>query len=191
MPPPVRNAAATREAILLAAKQRFLADSYDAVALREIAGDVGVDVSLIGRYFGSKEQLFRAVLRHGKAKLEDAEMSAADLPAYMASLAVPDADGDCGHIERLQIILRSASSPKASEIVRSAFQEDVLHPIARLLPGEEAEMRATLAMSVLSGTTIMRAIMGVHTYAQCDCTSMRDDLEELLRVALFGRMGNA
>ena len=187
MPPPTRNAAATREAILFAAKQRFLLDSYDAVGLREIAGDVGVDVSLIGRYFGSKEKLFLAVLRHGKARMDEQAPDARDLPAYMAALALPDGeDGDCGHIERLQIILRSASSAKASEIVHKSFQEDVLGPIAARLPGADAELRATMAMSVLTGTTIMRAIMGVNALCECDCARVRSDIEALLRSALFG-----
>ena len=58
MPGPIlrtRNAAATRDSILTAARGRFLADSYEAVGLRDIAGDAGVDVALVGRYFGGKE----------------------------------------------------------------------------------------------------------------------------------------
>ncbi len=192
MPPPVRNAAATREAILVAAKQRFLHDSYDNVVLRDVAGDVGVDVSLIGRYFGSKEKLFREVLRHGKAGFAEQAPPAAELPAYLANLARPSlCENERAHIEKLQIILRSASSAKASEIVRSSFHEDVLHPLAALLPGEDAEMRASLAMSVLTGTTIMRAIMGVDALHECECPNMHRDLERLLGTALFGADGAA
>lgn len=44
-----KNAAVTREAILEAARQRFLLESYDNVGLRDIAGDAGVDVALVGR----------------------------------------------------------------------------------------------------------------------------------------------
>lgn len=190
MPPPTRNAAATREAILASAKQRFLHDSYDNVVLRDVAGDVGVDVSLIGRYFGSKEQLFREVLRHGKESLAAQAPPAAELPAYLAGLAIPSGcDTARGHIERLQMILRSASSAKASQIVRNAFHEDVLAPLAALLPGDDAEMRASIALSVLTGTTIMRAIMGVDALEGCQCPDMRGDLEELLSAALFGPAG--
>jgi hypothetical protein len=105
----------------------------------------------------------------------------------MASVALPDgADGDCGNIERLQIILRSASSAKASEIVHNSFHEDVLAPTAAVLSGEDAEMRATMAMSLLTGTTIMRAIMGVDSLCECDLGDVRKELEGLLRAALFG-----
>ena len=58
-----RNAAATREAILRAARCHFLTDSYESVGLRDIAGAACVDVALVGRYFGGKEELFRQVLR--------------------------------------------------------------------------------------------------------------------------------
>lgn len=187
IPPRTKNAAATREAILTAARGRFLQESYDNVGLREIAGEVGVDVSLIGRYFGSKEELFRAVLRHGKTDAFDGDIEARDLPRYLATLAVPAGSGNGSeHVERLQIILRSASSPKASAIVREAFHEDVLDPMATLLPGEDACTRASLALSVLTGTTILRAIMGVDSLCDCDHEAVRADLAGLLEMALFG-----
>ena len=55
--PRPRNAAATRTAILEAARERFAAESYDDVGMRDIARDVGVDAALISRYFGSKDDL--------------------------------------------------------------------------------------------------------------------------------------
>ena len=52
--PRPRNANATRQAILEAARERFCSDSYDDVGMRDVARDVGVDAALISRYFGSK-----------------------------------------------------------------------------------------------------------------------------------------
>ena len=54
-----RNASATRDAMLAAARERFARHSYDDVGLRDVARDAGVDAALISRYFGSKEDLFR------------------------------------------------------------------------------------------------------------------------------------
>src|SRR3546814_4650837 len=69
-PARTRNAAATRHAILLAATGRFLQDSYECVGLRDIARDAGIDVALVSRYFGSKEELFAQVLRgEGEEKI--------------------------------------------------------------------------------------------------------------------------
>src|SRR6266516_3505303 len=57
-----RNAAETRAALLAAARVRFARDGYEATNLRNIAADVGVNVALISRYFGSKEGLFQPVI---------------------------------------------------------------------------------------------------------------------------------
>jgi AcrR family transcriptional regulator len=181
----VRNAAATRAKMLIAARSRFLHESYDHVGLREIAADAGVDVALIGRYFGSKEALFKEVLRGDDGPLIEGGLTAADLPAYLASLLTQEqGEEDAEDIERLLIILRSAASPKAAAVVRSAMSEDVLEPIAALLTGEDAQIRASMALSILMGSTILRRIMAVEPLCQCDGESVRRNLTKLLSAAL-------
>jgi AcrR family transcriptional regulator len=185
-----KNAAATRDALLASARRRFLQESYENVGLREIAGDVGVDVALVSRYFGSKEALFREVLRGARGDWLDAEVPPQALPAWLAELASrADGAGDAEDIERLLMILRSASSPKAARIVRDSFREDVLDPVAQLIEGDEAEVRATLALSLLIGTTISRTIMRVDAICACDKTTMRDRLEGMLAAALSETKG--
>jgi AcrR family transcriptional regulator len=186
MAPRAKNAAATRETMLASARRRFLEESYENVGLRDIAGDAGVDVALVGRYFGSKEELFQEVLRK-KADWFDPAIAPEDLPAHLA--AVNFSKNECAsreHIDRLLIILRSASSPKASELVRTAFREDVLLPVARIVGGEDAEFRAGLALSLLTGTTIVRTIMSVEPLDRCDIANLEARLCGLLRQALFG-----
>ncbi len=63
-----RNAVATRQAILDAARTRFMAHSYEDVGMRDVARDVGVDAALVSRYFGGKEDLFIEVLDSCKNK---------------------------------------------------------------------------------------------------------------------------
>jgi AcrR family transcriptional regulator len=184
MLPRVKNATATREAMLASARRRFLEESYENVGLRDIAGDVGVDVALVGRYFGSKEELFKEVLRKGGSDWLSLAAQAEDLPAFLATLAEKkDSEAD-DHIERLLIILRSASSPQASSLVRSAFSSDVLDPLAGLLSGPQAEMRAAMALSVLMGTTIVRTIMKLEEPYQCEHGGFQSKLAAILRAAL-------
>lgn len=181
----VRNAAVTRQAMLVAARRHFLEESYENVGLRDIAGEVGVDVALVNRYFGSKEELFKEVLREGKAEKFDVARLSGDLPAYLADLAT-DADGeeDHVHLARLLIILRSASSPQAAEIVRTTVQDDMLRPFARLLGGGQAERRASLAMALMMGTTIMRSILCVQALEDGDRAAIRDRLKGMFAAAL-------
>ena len=182
--PPVRNAAATRERLLACARKRFLSESYENVGLREIAADADVDVALVGRYFGSKEQLFKEVLRKD-GDWEKLAVEANDLPAFLADLSVSKGASDSeSHLERILIMLRSASSPQASALVRASVGQDVLEPLARMLSGPDAQLRAALALSVLIGTTVMRTVMRVDVVPECDAVKFRNALEVVLRAAL-------
>src|SRR3546814_16792857 len=115
-----RDATATRAAILTAARDRFLRDSYDSVGLRDIANGAGVDVALIGRYFGGKEGLFREVVldeKHPKLFREPTEIG--DLPAFLSKLVIEDeADDRQYRSETLVILQRQAATPKTGEIIR-------------------------------------------------------------------------
>lgn len=181
------KAAATREALLVSARRRFLEESYENVGLRDIAGDAGVDVALVARYFGSKEQLFHAVLQGLRCDWLDAGIGADDLPAFLAAMVLrKDEAEDREDLDRLLIILRSASSPKASELVRAAFRQDVIEPVARLLSGPDVELRVALAFSVITGTSVMRTFMNIEPLHQCERALLEHKLRMLLEQALAG-----
>jgi AcrR family transcriptional regulator len=158
-------------------------ESYDAVSLREIAGAAGVDVALIGRYFGSKEKLFQAALATEDDQWEELAR-ADDLPSYLVAMFVTDDSKDAEHIERLLIMLRSAASPTASIIVRSTFKNEVLEPFAKILTGRQAELRASMALAVLMGTTIVRTILKVEHCGGCEDETFQLRLLAMLRLAL-------
>jgi AcrR family transcriptional regulator len=176
--------------MLRAARSRFLAESYDNVGLREIAREAGVDVALVGRYFGSKEELFRETLRDGKDGPLDPEVSVDSLPAYLADLLMQSDHGGA-QVDRLLMILRSASSPKAAAIVREALTTDVLEPVGRLLGGPDAEMRASMALGILMGATVLRTIMAVEPLCECDRGLVRQKLIRLLAAALAEEPGGS
>jgi len=52
----------TRPAILRAARAAFADRGYDAVSIRSVARDAGVDPALVHRFYGSKEALFIAAM---------------------------------------------------------------------------------------------------------------------------------
>jgi AcrR family transcriptional regulator len=162
-----RDAVATRAAILAAAHQRFLRESYDSVGLRDIAGDAKVDVALISRYFGGKEGLFREVVRHDdKPDIFREPKSVDELPAFLARLVVEDADEDLEkRMEMFVIMLRSASSPQAGTIIRDLVHLDVLGPLTELIGGEQGEFRANMLLSILMGIGVLRTIMMVDGFS--------------------------
>src|SRR5690606_21905647 len=170
----------TRQALLAAARARFLQESYENVGLREIAGAVGVDVALIGRYFGSKEDLFREVLGMGRKKdILPEDVGPQDIPGFLTTLFLSHDEDENENVERLLIILRSASSPAASRVVREALRHDVLVPLAERLGGTNPEVRASTSMAVWMGMTILRTVIAIDPICQ-----RAPELEERL-LALF------
>lgn len=157
-----KNAAATRQGILVAARRRFAGESYDTVGLRDIAADAGVDVALVSRYFGGKEKLFKEVLVSEPDWLPPS--SADELPHLLTKLFMTAEEAEHrNHAERLLVILRSSSSSSAAAaIVREALSRDVLQPLASRLDGEATEERASLALAVWMGVTMLRTIMAVE-----------------------------
>ena len=177
-----KSAAATKLAMLDAARSRFLPESDENVGRRDIARVGGVDVALVSRYFGSKEELFRQVLGiDRKEEILPADLSEAEIPAYLARLFVQQGEEGNRHVERLLIMLRSASSPTAATIVREALRTDVLRPFANRLQGSDVELRASSLMAVWMGMTILRTVMALEPLCGSD---IEDRLRHLFEAAL-------
>lgn len=155
-PPPTvraRNAAATRAAILAAARARFAHDSYENVGVRDIASRAGVDAALVSRYFGSKEELFAEVLRCGKRGLDVIGADMDGMARRVADLVLDPPDDD-KPLDDLLIMLHSASSPIAQGMVRDSIEERFHAPIAELLGGDRPEARARLFGALMMGLAI-------------------------------------
>lgn len=179
-----KSAEATKHALLLAARGRFLQESYETVGLRDIAGEVGVDVALISRYFGSKEDLFREVLRVGrKQAILPPDLPTDEISGFLARLFLSHNQDANTNVEQLLIILRSASSPAASKVVREALRSDILMPLAERLGGTSPEERASTSMAVWMGMTIMRTIIAVEPMCQ-DTPALERKLTALFEAAL-------
>lgn len=184
--PRARNAAITRQAMLAAARHHFARESYENVGLREIAAQAGVDPALVARYFGGKEQLFKEALRGDMPPFVEG-VAREDLPAHLASLLLDhekSEDERSAKMDCLLIILRSSASTKASEIVGESINQDMLCPMAALLAGEHAQIRAGLAIAVLMGSGILRSAMGMGPLCEAAAAELRKRLIALFEVAL-------
>ena len=178
-------AATTRETILESAHARFLAESYDSVGMRDIARDAGGDVALVSRYFGSKEELFRLVLRGGDEAPFTPPAEAAALAPFFFSLVSQGEDPDCTHQrDKLMIMLRSASSPAAAEVIRKAFGRDGLQPRADAIGEPNAKARAMLAMAMLIGTNFLKTVLPVEPLSPDDQRHFRAELLRLFESTL-------
>jgi AcrR family transcriptional regulator len=171
-----RNAAATRAAILAAARAHFAADSYERVGVREIAAAAGVDPALVIRYFGSKDGLLREALHQGGdlIPLLDADRATAgERLARLVLLKDKGADG----ADWLLVLLRSAANEEAGSALRDAVEGQFIRPLAVWLGGEQAQLRASLIVAYVLGLMIGRTVLRTEGLAT-------GSIEEL--VALIG-----
>ena len=152
-----RNSTATRANLLDAATKHFARQGYDAVSLREIAAEAGVDVSLVSRYFGGKEELFAAVMDGCPVPDRIFEGELADFGDRISKMLVDEPVVD-GKLEVISIMILSASSTVASPIIRRMGEERFFGPFAKWLGGADAAVRAHLAGSIMKGVSMDRLI---------------------------------
>jgi AcrR family transcriptional regulator len=71
--------AATERAMLDAAERLFSEQGFEIVSVRDIAQAAGVSHALVHRYLGSKEEIYRAVMRRNEDLIRDAAGATEDL----------------------------------------------------------------------------------------------------------------
>ena len=183
--PRPRNAEATRAAILDAARERFARESYDDVGMRDIAGDVGVDAALVSRYFGSKEDLFTAVLDSCENGAELMEGDRSTFGERIAHEAIYEAKSE-SKLKGLLVLLRSVGSTKAMELVQKTGNERFFNPFAEWVGGPDAAVRARLAAAFVMGMAVSREITGGFGLRPKDCEQMRDQMAVILQGIIDG-----
>lgn len=165
MTSPRRNAAATRARLLEAAREQFLRHGYRATSLRAIAAQAGVDVMLIRRYFGSKEQLFTA---------------ATDVSDNVE--VVHRADDDAvGHtlIERvlrarrdidapLFALLRSSGDPAVVARLNHQLETGLTHNLSKRIKADQPRLRADMVTALLLGIGVLRTLLDKDPIATAD-----------------------
>lgn len=177
-----------KERILEAAVRLFSRKSYDTIAWREIAADAQVDVAYVHRSFGTKQELFRQVLRRADAAKRAEELRATPrdaLPRLLARRIVartteqrqPDEFG------AFDIALLSSSSVEARSAVQDFVEQEFLAPLAQKLGHDDDMSRAALIISVLGGIEIMRSVIGIRSMAMMDEDWLAGAIEQLIRCA--------
>jgi AcrR family transcriptional regulator len=155
----------TREAILDAARRAFAERGYDAVSLRAVARDAGVDPALVHRFHASKEQLFIAAMELPVAPSELVagllaegveELGERLVRAFLTLYDEPAAR------EPFLALLRGAvSHERAATLLREFVDREVLGRLAAAASPDAPELRASLAGSQIVGLAMARYVVGV------------------------------
>jgi AcrR family transcriptional regulator len=111
----------SRERLLDAAERLFAEHGYDGVALRKIAGAARVNLGTIPYFFGTKENLFKAVIlrrvepiqRERRARLQALLRTPAELTLenILAAILEPVFRGSREHVTFRKLAGRSATDP--------------------------------------------------------------------------------
>ncbi|WP_431277837.1 TetR family transcriptional regulator [Leifsonia poae] len=160
----------TRQEVLDAARARFAADGFAATTIRRVASDAGVDASQVMQFFGSKEELFAAVMAVPPSALKrfdtvfegpDEHLGERVVRAYLEAW-----EGSPDESEPLMAMLRGAIvNETASAQLRDFIQSRILHGMSG---GGDASLRAGLASSMLVGIVTGRRIIGVPVLVAAD-----------------------
>ncbi|WP_068278145.1 TetR family transcriptional regulator [Aldersonia kunmingensis] len=160
----------TRDAILDAARRQFAERGYDKTTVRGVAAEAGVDPKAVTHWFPAKQDLFVAAvelpvrpadaLRHVLAAgtLETmGERLVAELLGRLEDPVIRD---------RMLAFFRAAvSEPAIAATFREIILRDGLLPVAELLGGDEARLRAELLASQMMGLITARYVIAVEPLA--------------------------
>lgn len=161
-PARARNQAATRNAILAAARVEFSARGYDHATVRGIAARAGTDPALVIRYFGSKEKLFGEAIAEEFAFDDWFGTDRAQIGRFLARIV---SSKPAGSEDPFLATLRSAGNPAAVDLIRKRIESTFLDPLGALIGGPEAQERAAEIAALITGVIISRKVLNLGPYA--------------------------
>lgn len=168
-----RDAQVTRNRLLQAARRRFAVFGYDRTTTRDIAADAGVNISLIKRYFGSKQGLFVEVLNESSRLFTRAAgpPGETDRPAdprdlvdmLMASLHT-NAWPDFGDEHPIMLMVRHAATDPATVRLRRQSMLTGIAEVERALPAgagtaQHRRLRAEMIVALYIGMVVLRGLL--------------------------------
>ncbi|GAA3642026.1 TetR family transcriptional regulator [Microbacterium awajiense] len=168
---PSGGATDARERILDAAVAEFEAHGYDAATIRSIAARADVDPALVHHYFGSKADLFTAVI--------DAPMQPA---RFLPEILDGDLDGAGERLVRflldlweqpdfrrrgIAVMRAMMGSKRTANILVGFVSREILRRITtRLGGGDDARRRAGLVASQIVGLIVTRYVIELPPIAE-------------------------
>ncbi|WP_207756670.1 TetR/AcrR family transcriptional regulator [Nonomuraea cypriaca] len=181
----------TRGQIVAAAAASFTSLGYEGTSMRQVAAAAGVDPALVRRFFGGKEQLFRAVVA-SVFQPEEAVALLLDGPrGRLGERLAGYVLGVLGEVERpgplLGLLRSAATSEPAAALVREFLAEELLGRVTRSLGMDHPELRAGLAAAHLVGLAVARYAVRVDTLVSAGPDELTAWLAPALQRYLTGK----
>ena len=140
--------------ILAAAQQEFAERGFEGATIRSIAARAGVDASLVMQHHGSKAALFASAVQLPD---DDRQAAAEHLGDVLG--------GRLGELPPgTRALVRAMLTVPAAEAAMREHLDERVDDLAASLGGEDARLRATLAVSTVLGLTIARHFLHLRAF---------------------------
>ena len=179
--PRTRDSAATRRALLVAARELFAAAGYEGTTVRAVADRAGVNQALLFRYFGNKEALF------AEAATELALAPLSGPPETLLERILAATLDDAPGAGMFFAVLRSGGT--AAEAVREqlgAAYSDAFTALTSTGDPVDAAVRADLLLAWLLGIAQLRTVLRAGPLLQADDAAVTDHFLRAARSLLDG-----
>lgn len=153
--------------ILNVARRHFAAKGYRGASLRAIAAEAGVDVSLIGHYFGGKSPLLVATMELPVDPVEKiASVVAAGPDGLAERLLATFLDAWDPHRDVFSSLIRTTLGSQDDEApMLQVGREILLSSLEDVLVGDDVDLRASLITSQLVGMASLRYVARIGPLA--------------------------
>ena len=172
-----RDAAASRERLLIAARDLFAERGYDKTTARDIGDRAQVDPTMIARYFGGKAQLFIAVLNEFGSG-EQLDLRDPTRVESMVNRLVAQGPGPI-----LQAAVGRFESEPAQQAATEELHRRFVTPLAERLErdGEpDPQLRAEVLVAAFVGVALAHRNGTLETLATADAGRIVELVQELL-----------
>lgn len=163
----------TRGAIVAAARDAFAQRGYDGTSIRQIAAAAGVDPALVHHYFGTKDQLFAAIVDFPVDPTEYLPGIVAGGPGHVGERLVrvfvsvwDSPTGTAG----VALVRSAVTSDVAAALMREFLTTQILRRMTSLLAIDETEapLRSALIASQMAGLALTRYVLKVEPLASAE-----------------------
>ncbi|GGN85510.1 TetR family transcriptional regulator [Actinoplanes lobatus] len=181
-----RDAGATKQALLEAAQARFAQVGYESTTLRDVAADVGVNLALIKRYFGSKEGLFKAALAASPRLMNDVPAGRASLAEALSRQLATDSWPEFDKHPVL-MLLRASGDEQVTALRREALEGAAQRILDALGTGSspadrsaDGLLRAELLVALGVGVAVLRSAVGLEPLASVSAEELAGPIQGIV-----------
>ena len=188
------GASDTREQIAIAAREKFAELGYERATFRAIGAAAGVDPALVVHFYGSKQDLFRAVMQLppdvSAALVAIAEAPREQMGHRLAELVIAALENPATQPVVLGRIRSASSHPDAAALVRETVTRD-LSALTTAIGGDRPDARAVLIGAHVVGIALARYVVQVEPLASLSSSDVIELIAPTFQTYLTGPLAFA